>query len=465
MTQRVPLWQDAPADTAPTPLEGDTRADVCVVGGGYTGLWTAYHLARTEPGLRVLVLEADRVGFGASGRNGGWCSALFPVSTSALERRHGREAALSMRRAAVHSVDDLGALTARESIECDFVRGGTVVVARGPAGMAMARAEQREADGYGVDTVQLLDAAGIAEHVHVEGASGGTFSPDCARVHPGKLVRGLAAAVRRMGVHVAEGTPAVRIAPGMVQTATGTVRCDYVVRATEAYAPALAGAPRRALAPVYSLVLATPALPESVWEQMGLSRGQTFSEHRHLVVYGQRTADNRFVFGGRGAPYHWRSATSAAFDSDRRVHLSLAALARELFPVLARVRPPAGVDTLHGVPVTHTWGGPLGIPRDWHPSLGLDPTTRIGWAGGYVGDGVALSQLAGATLADLVTGRSTPRTALAWVGHRSPAWEPEPLRWMGMNTGLLLARAADAQERRSGRTSPLAPALSRLTGH
>jgi len=464
--QGVTLWQEEPPGHGPRPgLDGDTRADVCIVGGGFTGLWTAYHLMRAEPARRVVVLEAHRVGFGASGRNGGWCSALFPVSTSALERRHGRDAALAMRSAAIASVHDLGALTAAEGIDCDFVRGGTVVVARGAAAMSMARAQAQEAAAYGVDTVELLDPDALARHVRVQGASGGTFNPDCARLHPGRLVRGLAAVVRRQGVQVAEGTRALEILPGAVRTATGTVRCDHVVRATEGYTAALAGAPRRALAPVYSLVLATPPLPQTVWDRIGLSRGQAFSEHRHLVVYGQRTADNRLVFGGRGAPYHWRSATSDRFDTNPRVHLSLAALAGELFPALAGAPATAGAERLHGIPVEHTWGGPLGIPRDWHPSVGVDARTRIGWAGGYVGDGVALSQLAGATLADLISGRSTSRTALAWVGHRSRGWEPEPLRWLGMNAGMVLARTADAHERRSGRPSPLGPVLARFTGH
>ncbi len=277
MRQGVPLWQeDLPGHGPRSGLDGDTRADVCIVGGGYTGLWTAYHLMRAEPERRVVVLEAHRVGFGASGRNGGWCSALFPVSTPALERRHGRDAALAMRRAAIASVHDLGALTGAEGIDCDFVRGGTVVVARGAAAMSMARAQALQAAAYGVDAVELLDAGGVAQHVHVQGASGGTFDPDCARLHPGRLVRGLAAVVRRQGVQVAEGTRALEILPGAVRTATGTVRCDHVVRATEGYTAALAGAPRRALAPVYSLVLATPPLPQTVWDQIGLSRGRPY---------------------------------------------------------------------------------------------------------------------------------------------------------------------------------------------
>ncbi len=434
---------------------------MCVVGGGFTGLWTAYHLLERDPSLDVLVVEADTVGFGASGRNGGWCSGLFPVSTSSLVRRHGREAALDLRRAAVAAVQDLGDLAAAEGIDCDWALGGTVVVAHHEAAMERAREEVADAQHWGVDRVDLLDAGATAEHVQAQGAVGGTFTPDCARVHPGKLVHGLAAATERRGVRVVERTRALRIGPGLVTTSSGEVRCRQVVRATEAYTPMLDGAPRRAVAPVYSLVLATRPLPAWAWERIGLASGETFSDHRFTVVYGQRTADDRLVFGGRGAPYHWRSSIAPEFDRDPRVHHTLATSLGELFPVLHDVA--GGRERLADVPVDHTWGGPLGIPRDWHPSVGHDRELQMAWAGGYVGDGVALAQLAGATLADLLVGRRTDRTELAWVGHRSPRWEPEPLRWLGINAGLRTALAADAQERRRGRTT-FGSVVNRLKG-
>ncbi|HEU0103701.1 MAG TPA: FAD-dependent oxidoreductase [Mycobacteriales bacterium] len=463
MTQARSLWEATlPAGERVTaePLDGDTSVDVCVVGAGLTGLWSAYHLLRTDPSLRVLVLEAGHVGFGASGRNGGWCSALFPLSTAALERRHGLPAALAMRRMLVRGVQDVRRLTQAESIACDWAGGGTVVLARSPAQLAHAAAEATEAARYGVDEVRLLDAADVAEHVRADGVLGGTWTPDCARVHPARLVHGLARAVQRRGGRIVAGTRATRIGVGEVQTTRGRVRCGVTVRATEAYTPLLDG--RRSVVPVYSLVISTAPLPQHVWDRIGLARGQTFSEHRHLVVYGQRTADDRMVFGGRGAPYHWGSAVSPRFDTDPRVHAALADLLLDLFPPL---RPRRCGGLLDGaLPIEFAWGGPLGISRDWHPTVGFDRARGTAWAGGYVGDGVALSQLAGATVADLVTGAETERTALPWVGHASPPWEPEPLRWAGVNAGLRLAVAADARERRTGRPSRLGAVLSSLTG-
>ena len=458
-----PLWQAAGRPTHRPALDGDTTVDVCVVGAGFTGLWTALHLVRSDPSLRVLVVEADHVGFGASGRNGGWCSALFPLPLEAVAHRHGGEAALAMAAACRDAVDDVVRLAAEEDVDAQVRKGGTVVVARGPAGLQHARHDAAAAAADPGAGLQLLDAAGVAEHVRVDGAVGGTWSPHCASLHPFRLVTGLADACERRGVRVVEGTRAVAVRRGEVRTDHGTVGCSHVVLATEGYTPRLDRGRRRSVAPVYSLMVATQPLPQEVWDEIGLDRGQTFSEHQHLVVYGQRTADGRLAFGGRGAPYHWGSAVRPAFDQHPRVHHGLAAQLRSYFPVLASV--PGGATRLAGIGIDHTWGGPLGIARDWHPAVRLDPDTRIAWAGGYVGDGVALSQLAGATLADLVTGRETARTALPWVGHRPRSWEPEPLRWLGVNAGLLMARVADAHERRSGRPSPLGAALSRLTAH
>ncbi len=450
------LWSDITAPgPAPVPLDGDVEADVAVVGAGLTGLWTAHSLLVADPSLSVLVLEAGEVGFGASGRNGGWSSALFPTSTAGLARRHGRGPALAMRRAMVDAVGVVGSAAADEGIDCDYVRGGTVTVARSPAQLARARAEVEEAQRWGVDRLDLLDAEAARDRLAARGVLGGTWTPDCARVQPLKLVRGLAAAVRRRGGRIAERTRATSIEAGRVSTATGTVTCRDVVVATEGYTATLPGR-RRDLVPVYSLVVATEPLPEQTWERIGLERRETFSEHRHLVVYGQRTADDRLVFGGRGAPYHFGSHIAPEHDGDEGVFTGLRGAVRDLLPALA---------DLPDSSFTHAWGGPLGIARDWHAGVRLDPATRIASAGGYVGDGVSSTNLAGRTIADLLLGRDTDLTRLPWVGHRSPRWEPEPLRWLGVNAGLRLATWADAEERATGRPAVLGRPLAALTGH
>ncbi|EEP73458.1 FAD dependent oxidoreductase [Micromonospora sp. ATCC 39149] len=454
--QELSYWLSTVGESlAPRPpLGGDADVDVAIVGAGYTGLWTAYYLALADPTLRITVLEAEVAGFGASGRNGGWCSALFPTSLPALARRHGRDAALRMQRAMQATVREVGRVIAAEGIDCDWRLGGTVMLARSEAQLGRARAEVAEARTHGLtaDDLVLLDAAEAAARCAAEGVRGGTYTPHCAVVHPARLVRGLARAVERRGVTIHERTPVTAIRAGAAVTPAGTVRAPVVVRATEGYTPALPGQ-RRTVAPVYSLMVATEPLPEQTWARIGLAERETFSDHRHVIVYGQRTADGRLAFGGRGAPYHFGSRVRPDFDREPRVFAALRRALGELFPVLGPQ-----------VAVTHTWGGPLGVARDWSASVGLDRATGLAWAGGYVGDGVATTNLAGRTLADLIRGADSDLTDLPWVGHRSPRWEPEPLRWLAVNAGLRVMLSADRAELRTGRPARRAALFDRFLG-
>jgi len=434
-------------------LPGDLSVDVAVVGAGYTGLWTAYALAKTDPSLRIAVLEREVAGFGASGRNGGWCSALFPTSWARLAKDSGREGAVAMQRALEGTVRAVGADAAAEGIACSYTRGGMVSLARGPAQLARARAhvQQARAFGLGPDTLDLVPGDEARRRVGASRVEGAVTTEHCAALDPARLVRGLANAVERRGVALYERTPVTRVLPGRVETPNGTVRAEHVLLATEGYTAQLPGR-RRELAPVYSLMLATAPLPDEVWAQIGLADRATFSDERHLPIYGQRTADGRLAFGGRGAPYHLGSRVRPEYDRVERVHTALRATLVDLFPVLRDVE------------VTHTWGGNLGVPRDWFPSVGLDRSTGIAWAGGYVGDGVATSHLAGHTVADLVLGHDTPRTALPWVRARTRRWEPEPLRWVGVNAVTALMTRADRTEARTGRPSRSAAAFWRTLG-
>ncbi len=449
------FWLDTvPGSLEPAAsLDGDTDADVAIAGAGLTGMWTAYYLNRADPGLRVVLCEREIAGFGASGRNGGWCSALFPASLAKLERMAGREQAIAMYRAMTQTVDEVGKVTAAEGIDCHWAKGGTVQFARSPTQLQRARAEVEQARlyGFGEADLRLLSAEQARELGAASDLLGGVFTPHCAAIHPARLARGLAGLLRERGVRIYEQTAVQRIEPGRLVTTTGTVRARHVIRATEGYTPALPGF-ERAIVPVYSLVIATEPLPESVWAQVGLETRPTFNDLRHLIIYGQRTADGRLVFGGRGAPYHFGSAVRSSFDRVPAVFAALRRTLVELFPSLADVA------------ITHAWGGPLGIARDWCASVGVDQSTGVGWAGGYVGDGLSTTNLAGRTLADLITGADSELTRLPWVGHRSRRWEPEPLRWLGVNAGLRMMTWADRAEDRTGRPSRTAAAFGRFTG-
>jgi glycine/D-amino acid oxidase-like deaminating enzyme len=423
------LWLDTCGDdlTPRSPLPGDRTADVAIVGAGYTGLWTAHHLLHHDPSLRVAILEREIAGWGASGRNGGWCSALFP----------GRDPSGAMRKALEATVDEVGSWCADHDV--DYVKGGTLTLARGAA----QATRLRDSDGWLSDTA----ARG---RIRAEGLDGAVFDPDCAALHPAKLVRALAHEVVAQGAELFEHTAALDLQPGIVTTSHGRVRADVVVQATEGYTCELPGQ-RRSIAPVRSLVIATETLEAGIWDAIGWRGHETLADDRHLIVYAQRTADDRIVLGGRGAPYRFGSRTDGEIGYGA-THAALERILHELFPQTSAVT------------ITHRWGGVLGVPRDWMPSVRFDRSSGLGQAGGYVGDGVACAALAGATLADLILRRDTALTRLPWVGHRSRRWEPEPFRWLGISAMTAAMSAADRAEQRTGRPSRRAKALSRLIG-
>ena len=441
------LWLDGLEDDPLTPrpaLPGPLEVDVAVVGAGYTGLWAAYYLRRADPGLRVAVLEREIAGFGASGRNGGWCSAFMAMDPEGLARRAGREATIALQRELFATVDEVGRVAAEEGIDCHWVKAGALQLATSPVQLARLRAGVEHARRWGMGEAdqRLLGRDEAAARVRAAGLLGAAYTPHCAAIDPARLARGLARVVERLGVPIYESTAATRIRPGRVETARGPVRAQVVVRATEGWTATLPGS-RRAVLPLYSLMVATEPLPAEVWDRIGWSGGETMATGGHLSMYAQRTRDGRIACGRRGAPYHFGSSVRPAHDLDRRIHDRLQAELAQLLPPVAGAR------------ITHRWGGPLAIPRDWTASVGLERDTGLAWAGGYVGDGVALANLAGRTLADLICAHDTELTRLPLVSHRSRSWEPEPLRFLGVNGVLRLAASTDAAERRRGRPARL----------
>lgn len=448
-------------DTLPNSISSDDRVglasdqdvDVAIVGAGYTGLWTAYYLKKLNPNLDIAIIEANKVGFGASGRNGGWCSALFPTSIDKLASKFGADPARSMQVAMHQTVQDVGQVILTEKIDCDWQQGGSLVFARSPLqrDQLKAEADNWQRWGFTDSDYTFLSQEETALRAKVTKNFGAFFTNHVAAINPAKLVRQLAQVVERLGVVIFENTPATAIAAGMVTTAHHVVRARYVVRATEGYTQSLAGL-KREIAPIYSLMLATEPISDQTWNEIGLANRETFSDGRNLIIYGQRTLDNRIAFGGRGAPYHFGSRIKPEYDQVKKVHEALRKILIEIFPVLKDTQ------------VTHTWGGPLGVSRDWMPSVSFDSSTGLAHAGGYVGDGVGSSHLAGQTLAQLITRTESELTKLPWVNHRWPKWEPEPFRWLGANLGLQAMTIADATESYFGKPSKVSKLMSRFVG-
>jgi glycine/D-amino acid oxidase-like deaminating enzyme len=437
-------------------LAGDADADVCIVGAGYTGLWTAYYLRRAEPGLRIIVLEAAFAGFGASGRNGGWVTAELPGSWAKYARGpRGTEGVRALEQALRETVDEVAKVCAAEGIDADLVKGGRLSVATTAAQDARLREsldrERGRGDGPGV--VEYLDTGALKARLRIAGAVGAAYSPHCARIQPAALVAGLAAAVTASGVDLYEGTPVTSIEPGLARTPFGTVRAAHVLRCTEGFTARMPGQ-RRTLLPMNSSMIVTEPLSEAAWEQIGWDGYETLGDEAHAYMYAQRTADGRIALGGRGTPYRYASGVDDKGATRTGTVRALSRILHRMFPAAA------------ATPIAHAWCGVLGVPRDWCAAVHLDPATGLGWAGGYTGHGVAAANLAGRTLADLVRRADTPLVTLPWVGHRWPPWEPEPLRWTGVRGLYTLYRAADRLESRSGssRTSPLARAGDLISG-
>ncbi|WP_329456456.1 NAD(P)/FAD-dependent oxidoreductase [Streptomyces sp. NBC_01497] len=440
------------------PLGGDVSADVCIVGGGFTGLWTAYYLKKAAPFLNITLLEAKFCGYGASGRNGGWLyNGIAGRDTYAKD--HGHDAAVRLQKAMDETVDEVVAVAAEERIEADIHQGGVLEVAYTPAQLTRLREFHTRELAFGETDRVLRGARETAERIHVAGAVGSTWTPHGARLHPAKLVKGLARAVENLGVVIHESTPVTEIRPKHAVTPYGTVRAPYVLRCTEGFTAGLKGA-RRTWLPMNSSMIATEPLPDSVWDAIGWQGLETLGDMAHAYMYAQRTADGRIALGGRGAPYRFGSKT----DNDGRTQ---AATVTALRDILVRLFPSTA-----GVGIAHAWSGVLGVPRDWCATVTLDRSTGLGWAGGYVGSGVATTNLAGRTLRDLVLGDSgqagpTDLTTLPWVGHKVRKWEPEPLRWLGVQGMYAAYREADRRESRghSADTHAIARAANRITGH
>ncbi len=439
-------------------LETDLAVDVAIIGGGLTGLWAAYYLERALPSLRIAVLEAETVGYGASSRNGGWLSYGMPGLNRLYARSHGRAAVQRFQRQVFASIDEIDRVVRAEGIDADLAHEGEIAIATAPAQAARLREEYAYCLdwGFGPDDLRLVEPPELErDYAHLAGGRLGLFSPRAARVQPAKLVAGLRDVVRGRGVEVYERTNVIGIEPHRLTTAAGNVvETTWVIRGTEGFSCELPGRHRDWL-PKLSSVIATEPLGAAQlaginWDgQAVLTR-----DAAHAFSYIQRTADDRIVLGGPGVPYYFGSGRDQNGETPAASLPALAQAFDRLFPSLAEVA------------FDHTWTGVLGVPRDWSATVSVDRSTGLCVAGGYVGDGLSSTNLAGRTLRDLILGEDSELTRLPWVNKPIREWEVEPLRWLGVTGLYALYNAADRRERasRGSRTSPLAVVAGRVAG-
>ena len=448
--------EDAGEKLTPRPaLAGSTEVDIAIMGGGYSGLWTAYYLLQNQPSLKIAIVEKEIVGYGGSGRNGGWCSPRFPVSGGMLEKRHGTAAARDQLLAIQGAVDEIRHVCDEHEIDAQFHAGGTLTLARSAYQLDAIRASHATYERLGMASrYHLLSPAQAAEHIRVTKVHGALYTPDGARIHPGRLVRGLARAVEKLGCTIYEQTALHSYRGGKdarILTNKGEVRArKAIIIAGEAYITRLPKL-HRAVLPVYSLIGLTAPLTSAQWEAIGWQQGENVASARNNVVYLTKTSDGRILFGSRGAPYAFSSRISDQQDRDAATSLLIQQSLIDWFPSLA------------GIPFTHAWGGPVAMPSDWMPAVRFDPLSKVGFIGGYTGQGVSTSNLAGRLLAGVVTGVTTGLEGLPLAQRTSPKWIPEPLRWLivrYMQNALL--RIDEATE--AGRRPPMDCFLSEFLG-
>jgi glycine/D-amino acid oxidase-like deaminating enzyme len=434
-------------------LDGDATADVCIIGAGYTGLWTAWYLKQANPSLQVIVLEKEFAGFGASGRNGGWLTGGFAWNHARYLARSDEAGVRAMVEAMNGTVDEVIRVAEAQGIDADIRRTDEVMVAVNPAQQQRMLAEVAHRRAWGEeDRVFAIGPAETLDRVRIPGALGAMVVTNVARVQPAKLVRGLAAAVERAGVGICEGTTVTALEKGRVTTDRGVVRAPIILRCTEGFTAGLPGL-RRDWLPLNSAQIATEPLPPEVWTKIGWEGHEILGDFANAYCYCQRTREGRITVGARGVPYRFGSSLDTNGAPDAETIRRLTAILHRHFPAARPYR------------IAHAWCGVLGVPRDWCATVGLDRGTGIGWAGGYVGVGVSTSNLAGRTLADLALGRQTGLTGLPWVGKTVRPWEPEPFRWLGVHGMYALLNAADRAEARPGAgESRLASLGNWLTG-
>ena len=433
------LWQGKQDITYRKSISKNDSFDVAIIGAGFSGLWSAFHLKQFQPNLKIAIFEKEYVGFGASGRNGGWASAEYPTSSNRLIKENGLESYKNLRAAITKSIDEIGQIAKSNDWQIDYAKGGSLSFARGNAQLSRISKEIDEEH-------QLLNKSQTTELLNIPSALGSVFTPHCAALNPFKLVRALADHLEKLGVMIYEQSSVSEIRDKQVEVNGFNVNCTFSIRATEAFTPRKWMGNRQI--PIYSLMVATEPLSNEVIKEIRNTQRATFQEACHLITYAQITGDNRLALGGRGVRYKLYSRLSERSEIDNRMHSALEKRAKSWFPQIANTK------------FEYRWGGAVALTRRWQAYLNYDHTTGRAEIGGYVGDGVTLSYLVAKTLAEKMSNVKTAN--LPFIDQRIGRWEPEPIRYLAVNAGFKATVLADYEEKITKRPSLLAAIIDPL---
>ena len=433
------LWRNQGSITARDCVKAANSFDVAIIGGGFSGLWSAYHLKQLQPSLKIAIFEQKYVGYGASGRNGGWASAEYPTSNSRLIKEHGVQTYNNLRKSLIESIDEIGQIAKSNAWQIEYAKGGALVFATNKAQLTRISSEID-------DEHKFLTKDQASELLNVANIKGGIYTPHCAALNPFNLTQSLAKYLESNGVKIFEESKVEEISDKALLVNGHRIGCQISIRATEAFTA------RKWIAnqqiPIYSLMIATERLPSEILTQIRNSQRATFQEACNLITYAQITGDNRLAIGGRGSRYKLFSHLSERSETDVRMHSALEKRAVKWFPQLQSVN------------FEYRWGGPIALTRRWQSYLNYNPITGQAAIGGYVGDGVTLSYLVAKTLAQIIDGQKIPD--LPFVNQRIGRWEPEPIRYLAVNAGFKATVVADFEERITGRPSLIAAVVDPL---
>ncbi len=430
------LWASG-ADEFFASKTSNNQYDVAIIGGGFSGLWSAFHLLHQKPDLKIAVFEAKQFGFGASGRNGGWASSDYPVYRKTLEKRYGQERTANLFQALASAIDEIGEFCRVHAPNAHFEKSGTVMFARN-------QAQEKRLQAASDEMHQWIDKSQLDKLLRVKNARGALFNPVCATVNPIGIIGGLLRYLQSRDVHLFEHSLA-SVVKGGVLVNSSFIEAQIVIQATEVF-----GSANRDFIPLYSQMVATEPLSDQIWQEIGAQTRLTFAEGSHLINYAQRTSDNRLAIGGRGATYPFSSKLVADKEMTAKVHENLRQLARSWFPQISTSR------------FTHAWGGAVAITRNWEPYVQFNSATGFGRLGGYAGDGVTMSYLASKIMAKLIFNENDLITNLHFVNQKIRQWEIEPLRYLAVNSMVKLSGFADKEESITGRPSLVSKIISPL---
>lgn len=412
------FWLESMSYLENPPLNGELKTDVAIIGGGFTGIASSYFLKQAEPSLNVTVLENEVVGYGASGRNGGFVMTLFGMTLGLTALRFGKQKALQAHKYMEKAVDLVKDLIARNNIQCDFEFPGFLRVATAPGLRKRIIHEINLAKSLGIEGIEWISANEVKEQVNSPLYLGAWWEPRCGLVNPAKLVRGLAEVVKNSGVNIYDRTPVLEVKKNnriYLKTPGGTVIAEKVVFATNAYSHLIPQLKRKQV-PVFTYIVLTEPLDEKDLESIGWKNRQGIEDARDFVHYYRLTSDNRLLMGGRDITFSIGKNMNK--DLNNRIFRRLEEDIRLTFPSLQKVK------------ISHRWGGPVSIPTDLSPAMGYLGDKRIVYSLGCVGHGVALTHMNGWTISDLLLERETERTETFFVNRKLIPWPPEPLRLM-----------------------------------